>query len=225
MSSKRHTLSIETDNLLLYGSIEMRAKEKVNEVWDKFEKRLSNETKKVFKPLPNIEHWKNFISLLITKQVYSMAEYDKIYNYNKKKNELTYENEVLDNLFWVSFYLPNILTAIIYKDKEQLKQLNEEIELSYKYASNELGIANNKLKIRAKKGVHGKNSTIRYTDLLRENTFENQLRRIADITRKKNGKLNFSKIASKIDGNICHHTIKKWCRKFKIPLESPYLTN
>ncbi len=223
MNSIRHTLSIETENLLLYGGVEMRAREKVNEFWERFEKRLTNETKRVFKPLPNIEHWKNFISLLITKQVYSMAEYDKIYNYNKKKNEMTFDNDVLDNLFWVSFYLPNILTAIIYKDKEQLKKLMEDIETSYKYVNAELGIAHSKLKIRANKGKKEKNSSIRYTDLLREKTFENELRRIADNTRKKNGKLNYSKIASKI-GNISNHTMKKWCRNYKIPFESPYLT-
>ncbi len=126
------------------------------------------------------------------------------------------------------------LEEIYYKKKEnsELTEKNKnfktalaDYEIDRRNLNNEISIAHNKLKNRANRGKKEKNSSIRYTDLIREKTFENELRRIADTTRKKNGKLNYSKIASIIDGNICHHTIKKWCENFKIPIESPYLTH
>ena len=131
----------------------------------------------------------------------SMDKYFLLDIYNKKKENL----ELTDKI-------------------KNYESASEDYEIDRRNLNNELWIAYKKIKIRAKKGIKGKNSSIRYTDLLRERTFENELRRIANATRKKNGKLNFSKIASMI-GNISHHTIRNWCRKFKIPLESPYLTN
>lgn len=219
---KKHKVSIVVNNLTLYGYILKRTEKRVDEFWKKFEKRLSCDITEVFKPNPSLSVWKNLVERIVAYQVYTKIEYSNEYTYDKSNNSYSINNVFLDNCFYESFYLSEITNAIIYKDKNRLKILADDIEISNKYFNRELENAHNRIKALAEKTIKEKNSKIRYTELLRENTFENKLKNIAEVTRKKNGKLNFTQIASQI-GQMSHHTVKKWCKKYKIPLEVTHL--
>lgn len=108
----------------LWGHIQIRVRERVNEFWKYFLERLSFDENKLLEVNSFNELVFDFECLII-KQVYAMATYDGLYSKGKDKEkiDLMQEDEKLDNLIEICFDYPELFISMLFIDKGKVVDL------------------------------------------------------------------------------------------------------
>lgn len=128
LTKRQWYLNIETENELtrLRFHIEAKAKKRIEQFWNKNINWLENKFDDLFK-LKDPNQFKNFLARIVTKQVLSMAEYDKVYKITD--GEMITDDDKIEELIEISLYIPELFSSIHNRDKKKLKQLTQKMTI------------------------------------------------------------------------------------------------
>ena len=115
-TKRKINLNIETDNSLLYHHVLIKVEKRLEQFWDVTMSSFGNEFDKLY-TIKNLDQFKNFMSRIISKQVLSMAEYDKLYKMSNKG--MITDEEKIDNLIELSFWIPELFSSIHNRNRKK----------------------------------------------------------------------------------------------------------
>lgn len=126
-TSKKTYINARYSDMGLWMHINPRVRKRVDEFWKYFIERLSLYEDKLI-DVESFDALKFDFASLITKQVYSMALIDNLYQENKNKAKFDWakEDEKLDNLIEICFSYPTLLTSMLFTDKREVMDLLKE---------------------------------------------------------------------------------------------------
>lgn len=128
LTKRKHNLNIETDNRLLYFHVLKQVEKRMDKYWIKIMNSLNYKFNELFS-VKNENQFRDFISRLIAKQVYSMAEYDKIYESIDLRMDI--EEDKLNDLIDLNFWIPDFLSSLIsHSSKKTIRLILDMVKSS-----------------------------------------------------------------------------------------------